>query len=545
MKRIEHRAIAMAQLRLHLLGPMHAELASEPLSFPRKKAVALLARLATPLGQERSREELCALLWGRTADAQARDSLRQTLFALRKTLQGFPGLIARGDALVLEPEHVWADVGEFEAAVAANSLSGSERAVDLYAGDFMQGFGLREDGCERWLAAERSRFRDMALAAMQRLLSHYTASSRLDDAIGVVRSALDLDPLQERLHRALIRLYVATDRREMAYRQFETCRDLLRRELGVSPSNETKQACTQDDLAQARAAEDTRCQRLGQHAGKQEVKFCSTADGVRIAYATTGTGPPIVKAPNWMTHLEYEWDSPVWRHFLWELSRDRTLIRFDQRGNGLSDWDVADISFEAFVSDLEAVSTELAFDLFPLLGISQGCAISIAYAVRHPERVSRLILLGGFIYGAAKRSSYDAEKSEALNTLIRDGWGKDNPALRQMYTTSLIPDGSAEQMLWYNELMRVSASPENAVRLRGAFAEMDVSGLLGEIAVPTLVLHARNDAIAPFEESRRMAAEIPGARFVALEGNNHILLEDEPAWPRFVDELRRFLESSD
>ncbi len=274
----------------------------------------------------------------------------------------------------------------------------------------------------------------------------------------------------------------------------------------------------------------------------QEVRFCTTQDGVQIAYAVVGQGPPLVKAANWLNHLEYDWESPVWRHLFHELTSDRTLIRYDGRGNGLSDWDVDDISFDAFVQDLETVVDAAGVERFPLLGISQGCAVSIAYAVRHPERVSRLILYGGFARGGQMRGSQDEiEQSQAMRTLIRHGWASENPAFRQMFTSRFIPDATAEQTQWFNDLQRMTTSPENAARLLEAFGLIEVSDLLPKVAVPTLILHCRNDVAAPFEEGRRMAAMIPGARFVALEGRNHFMLEDEPAWPRFLSEVRKFL----
>ena len=274
---------------------------------------------------------------------------------------------------------------------------------------------------------------------------------------------------------------------------------------------------------------------------EQVIKFCTSADGAQIAYATSGAGPPLVKAPNWMTHLEFEWQSPIWRHMLDELSRDHTLVRFDQRANGLSDWDVESVSLDAFVSDLETVVDALGLERFPLLGVSQGCAISIAYAVRHPERVSHLVLYGGFARGPFRRGAAQKEQAEAMLVLIRHGWGKDNPAFRQMFTSSFIPGGTQEQMEWFNELQRVSASAENAARIRAAVCDFDVSDLLAKVTMPTLVMHCSGDAIAPFGEGRRMAAGINGARFVALEGMNHLILEHESAWTTFLDEVRRFL----
>jgi len=279
------------------------------------------------------------------------------------------------------------------------------------------------------------------------------------------------------------------------------------------------------------------------HDERQEIRFCISPDGTQIAYATVGSGPSLVKAPNWLSHLEYEWQSPIWRHLLDELGRSHTLIRFDQRGTGLSDWDVEDISFDAFVSDLETVVDTLKLERFPLLGISQGCAISIAYAVRHPERVSRLILYGGFARGPFKRGQVEKEQSEAMLTLIRHGWGQDNPAFRQMFTSRFIPGGTREQMEWFNKLQRASTSAGNAVRLREAVGNIEVTDLLAQVSVPTLVLHCRGDAVVPFNEGRRMAATIPGARFVSLEGDNHLILEHEPAWTHFRAEVRNFLEA--
>ena len=278
----------------------------------------------------------------------------------------------------------------------------------------------------------------------------------------------------------------------------------------------------------------------------QEIRFCMAPDGVQIAYATVGQGPPLVKAPNWMNHLEYDWQSPIWRHLLQELAKDHTLVRFDQRANGLSDWDVEEISFEAFVRDLETVVDALGLERFPLLGISQGCAISIAYAIRHPERVSHLVLYGGFARGPLKRGAQrDKAQAEAMITLIRHGWGQDNPAFRQLFTSSFIPGATKEQMEWFNELQRVSISPENAARIRETTSNIEVTDLLANVTIPTLVLHCRDDGIVPFDEGRRMAAMIPGARFVSLDGQNHLMLEHEPAWSRFLVEVRKFLGHAD
>jgi class 3 adenylate cyclase/pimeloyl-ACP methyl ester carboxylesterase len=275
----------------------------------------------------------------------------------------------------------------------------------------------------------------------------------------------------------------------------------------------------------------------------QEIRYCRARDGVRLAYALVGEGPPLVKAANWMNHLEYDWESPVMRHLWHGLAQEHTLIRYDARGNGLSDWEVGEISFDAWVSDLETVVEAVGLDRFPLLGLSQGCAISVAYAVRHPERVSHLILYGGFALGPDLRSRASREQREAVTTLTRRGWGLDNPAFRQIFTSLFIPEGTKEQFGWFNELQRHTTSPECAARYLATVATIDVTGLLAHVRAPTLVMHARDEVMVPFKQGRMLADGIPGARFVALPGRNHIFFEQEPACARFFEEIRLFLSS--
>ena len=276
---------------------------------------------------------------------------------------------------------------------------------------------------------------------------------------------------------------------------------------------------------------------------RQEVRFCTAPDGVQLAYSMIGQGPPLMKTGNWMTHLEFDLESPIWRPLYRELATDHTLIRYDARGNGLSDRAVDEISFDAFVRDLEAVVDAAGITRFALLGISQGCAVSIAYAVRHPERVSRLILYGGYALGWSKRarSAAQKEEDEAVLTLMRVGWGKENPAFRQVFTSQFVLGATKEQSDWFNELQRITVSGDTAARIFTAAGETDVTALLPRVSVPTLVLHARDDARVPFEAGRRMAAGIPGARFVALTGRNHVFLESEPAFAQFLEHARAFL----
>ena len=277
---------------------------------------------------------------------------------------------------------------------------------------------------------------------------------------------------------------------------------------------------------------------------QQEIHFCQATDGVQLAYARIGKGYPLVKTGHWMTHIEHDFDSAIWRPIFRGLSRDNTFVRYDARGNGLSDREIPDVCFEDFVSDLETVVDAAGLDRFALHGLSQGCAVSIAYAVRHPERVSHLILLGGYAVGWKKRARTQAEKEagEAVVTLVRLGWGQENPAFRQMFTSQFIPGANKEQADWFNEFQRISSSPADAARNLVANGDVDVTSLLPQVRVPTLVMHARHDARVPFELGRRMAAGIPGARFVPLESQNHVILPNEPAFARFLEEVRSFLD---
>lgn len=275
--------------------------------------------------------------------------------------------------------------------------------------------------------------------------------------------------------------------------------------------------------------------------GPGEIRFCRSTDGVSLATCAVGDGPPLVFAGSWMTHLEKDWDSP-WGPYLRALVQDFQLIRYDQRGNGMSDWDVPEISFERMVDDLASVIAASGHGRVALYGASQAASVAIAFTHRHPERVSRLVLHGGYARGRRRRDNpEDAAESEALVTLIRKGWGSQNPAFRQMMTSIFMPDASSEEAAWFNAFQRATAPPENAARFRELFDEMDVSALVPEIAAPTLVLHSTGDVAAPLAEGKFLASRIPGARLVTLQSNNHILFENEPEFPKLLSSLRAFL----
>jgi pimeloyl-ACP methyl ester carboxylesterase/DNA-binding CsgD family transcriptional regulator len=285
----------------------------------------------------------------------------------------------------------------------------------------------------------------------------------------------------------------------------------------------------------------------GAPAFEQALRFCRSADGVRIAYATSGSGPPLVKTANWLSHLQADVTSPVWRHWLDELSRGFTLVRYDMRGCGLSDWEVDDFSDAADLADLEAVIAACGLDRFPLFALSGGVASAIRFAVAHPERVSHLVLCGCYLRGRLARDpTPDGErKSNMMLDLIRFGWGANTPAFRQVYTSIFLPEGSPEQLEWWNELQRISTTPELAARRFASTFRIDLTELAARVEVPTLVLHARDEKVVPFDQGRQLAAAIPGARFVPIDSCNHVLLEEEPGWRVFLREVREFLGFSE
>jgi pimeloyl-ACP methyl ester carboxylesterase/DNA-binding CsgD family transcriptional regulator len=271
----------------------------------------------------------------------------------------------------------------------------------------------------------------------------------------------------------------------------------------------------------------------------QRIRFCRGADGVRLAFAAHGSGPPLLVVSCWLSHLQHDWQSPVWRHFLDELGRATTLIRYDERGFGLSDWTVSDFSLAARVADLEAIVDELGLEQLSLLGMSGGSPVAMAFAAAHPERVERLIIYGGSPLG--RRTAAPTERELAFRAMIRAGWAQEDPLFRRVFTNVFIPGASEEQMGWFDELQRMSTSTDNAVDSRVARQEVDITDRLPRIAAPTLVLHARGDLATPLDDARLTASLIPDARLVVLESRNHILLADEPAWGAFMEEVTAFV----
>jgi DNA-binding SARP family transcriptional activator/pimeloyl-ACP methyl ester carboxylesterase len=516
-------------VRIELLGGFTAHVDGRPVvpgAWRRRSAATLVKVLALWPEHRMHRERLVDLLWPDLDPSDAAPRLHTAAHYARKALERPDAVVLTGDVVALLPgEDVEVDVDVFEAAADAalreEDPQAARAAVRLYRGEL-----LPEALYEPW-----------AEDARRRVGVAYTAVLRLG---GCWEELLKLEPADTEAHLALMRRHLAAGDRRSAMRQFEWLEGALARDLGDDAGAELD--AVREELAQGlesigplSALEDTRL--------TQVVRFCRTTDGVDLAYATTGTGPPLVKAANWMTHLDYDWHSPVWKHWLVGLSCGHTLVRYDERGCGLSDRDVEDQTFEAWVRDLETVVDAAGLQTFPLLGISQGAAVAVTYAARHPERVSRLVLYGSYAQGRAvrARTSEDLRMHHVEIELARLGWGSDDPAFRQVFTAQFMPEASKELWEDFNELQRLSTSPENAADVLRLCGDLDVTAEARKVRCPTLVLHARRDHRPPFEQGRLLASCIPDSRFVTLESDDHILLEDEPAWPVFLAEVEGFL----
>jgi DNA-binding SARP family transcriptional activator/pimeloyl-ACP methyl ester carboxylesterase len=576
----------MATVRVTLLGAPRVEINGETLPVQRRKALALLSYLFAT-GKRHRRDDLAALCWPDFDQSDARANLRRELSRLKQSLGNEIIAVEREEVWIHQDADLRVDANEFLSLIVqtrapANQshahhaseacqicISLLEQAIALYQGDFLKGFALLDSPVfDEWQFFQSEELRHALADALQRLIELYGIAGNYDQSIPVARRWLALDTLHEPAHRTLMHLYALTGQQAAALRQYQECTRLLKAELGVKPEPETtalyesirnRQIGRSSTTVETSPANDERVaesiepvQEKGHSATEtspldrgleQQIRFCRSPDGVQIAYAVVGDGPVLVKAANWLSHLEYDWNSPVWRHWLHGLASRYTLVRHDERGCGLSDWDVPEFSVDAFVRDLETVVDALGLERFPLLGISQGGPVSIAYAVKHPERVSHLLLYGTYSRGRFNRSNKpeESELGKTIIKMIEIGWGKNNPAFRQFFTSMFMPEATPDQMHWFNDLQRISTSPEIAARLEDALFHIDVSALASRVTTPTLILHAPDDGIVPFEEGRRLAALIPNSRLVLLDSKNHILLENEPAWEQFLEEVDRFL----
>ncbi|HET9397514.1 MAG TPA: alpha/beta fold hydrolase [Sphingomicrobium sp.] len=519
-------------MQLRLLGPMAVIVDGEPVRLPAsRKTRALLGYLAAQ-GKPVRRERLCHLFWEIPDDP--RGALRWSLSKLRGVLGA--AIVADRESASLDPAALEVDYTELKSAaadLAAAPTETLERLCAASSGPFMEDLDLPNcDDFNAWRIATAEDVRVWLDQVCAELVARDLAPDRLLPHVRAwaERSPHDTDPAE-----ALCRLLLAAGREEEADAQ----RALLIRRL--AEAGIPAPASVRESPASPPIEPDTGLPKPPPL--KQEIHFCSASDGTTLAYSVTGSGPPLVKSANWLNHLEADFTSPLWQHWIRGLTSIRSLWRYDERGNGLSDWN-APLNFDAFVDDLESVVDAAGLDRFDLLGISQGAAVAIAYAVRHPERVRKMHLWGGYALGWMRRGDREEiERRIAMLELTRQGWAIDNPAYRQLFTSLYLPGANPEQEDYFNEMQRVTTSAENAVELQRVFANIDVTGLLGQVTTPTLVGHSTRDGVVPFESGRALAARIPGARFIAIESPNHLLLETDPGWPKYARIVEEFLES--
>lgn len=496
----------------------------------RRDPARLVKLLAVTPGHRLPRERVLDALWPDADPPSAANRLHKAAHYVRQATGDPASMVLADDLVALFPAaEVTVDAERFD-RLARAAIDGTtdpaalDEAIAGYGGTLLP-FDLYED----W-----------AFHLRQRLELRYCELLRL---AGRFDELLAVDPTDEQAHVGIMRNHLRRGDRAAVLRQFDVLVGVLDRELGVGPSVEARAV---RDLAVGDPPGTPDASILPRSAAlaHQRVGFCRTVDGVRLAYAVSGSGPPLVKTSNWLTHVDHEWESPVWRHWWQALTGNHTLVRYDERGCGLSDWDIGPEGFglEPWVRDLETVVDALDLERFPLLGMSQGGPIAIEYAARHPERVSHLI-----VYGTCARSTWakasDDERREllALAELIRTSWGSEHPGFRQVYDARFIPDGPLELWRAFDELQRRSTSPRNARRLFYSFGALDIAAAARQLDLPCLILHSVDDQVWSFAEAEDLHALIPGSTLVPLPSRNHILKGDEPAFGLLIEAVNRFL----
>lgn len=522
----------MKTLEIDLFGDFRVLENGVPLDLPpSKKARALLAYLIVTERPQR-REHLCELFWDTPHDPKG--SLRWALSKLRAVFDEDHLVRFQADrervsfdisGLTQHISHIQAILDK--PAPQKDELFNLKALLDR---EFLAGLDLsRMDQFASWLAEQRENAQRLKGRVIQTCLTCEGLTP--EDDLELSREWLDCQP------------YDALAAKQLLSTLKKQNLNLEAQKLEANLTSRFKEAGLDFEATEDKAQEEeSPVQRDRKLLSHQKIQFCKTTTGVNLAYASLGSGPPLVKAANWLTHLELDWSAPIWSPLYRELAQDFTFIRYDERGNGLSDWNVNELSQDIFVNDLEYIVDNLGLEKFPLLGISQGAAVSIEYAIRHPERVSKLILFGGYAKGWRVETSPEVQaEREAMITLTKTGWGQNNPAYRHVFSSTFMPSASPEDLAWFDDFQRKTTSSENAVKFLEAFADIDVRHHLPNIKVPTLVIHSRGDQRIDWQVGRDIAAEIPNAELVTLESDNHLLLEGEPAADQFLSAVRKFL----
>jgi len=526
-------------LSLTLLGEPRLLLNDEDIELPpSRKTRALLAFLALTNRPHR-RDRLCEIFCSSAEDPRA--ALRWSLTKVRQLVNKLDAtrLQADRERVTLVMEDIDIDVRQIATRLQASDLRPEELEALLYQlqEPFLEGADLPEQELfQQWLQGERQDVVRLQGRVLEKLSAHEQLN--VPQRLRWAKQWIALEPLNPR---AATRLVSELRLQQTSTELVQMTQHLIQRfrNAGMRWSPD-REAADRENQASGNERDRQR-----EFLMRQKVSFCTAADGVRLAYASVGRGTPILKAANWLSHLEHDWNAPIWSPLFRELASDHHFIRYDERGNGLSDWNVENITFEDFVTDLETVADASGLDTFALLGISQGAAVSIEYAIRHPERVSQLILFGGYDAGWRIDATPDTiREREAVMTLTKSGWGSDNPAYRQIFSSTFMPSANPDELAWFNEFQRLTTSPENAVRFLSVFGDIDVREKLAQVTVPTLVIHSRRDNRIPVSVAHRLTQKIPNATLVELDSDGHLLLGREPASGEFVRAVRHFIHTT-
>lgn len=502
-----------SDLRIFLLGELRVCDARGEVPLPASRKARALLGFLVATGRPHRRERLCEMFWDLPDDPKA--ALRWALSKLRKVVDtpDHPRLRADRERVSFDATDLPGDLNDIRERLhgppESMSLKDLEDAALRLGEPLLDGLDAAGDSAFRsWLMAERQDVAVARIEVLRRLTLHP-----------------DTTPAAAEKWARLLREAEPEGRHE-------------------EPSPQAPAQSSAQSSASAAARVLPPAERRA-HQRRQRIGFCKTRDGTKIAYATVGEGRPLVKAANWLTHIEHDWDTPIWGACFADIARDRSFIRYDERGCGLSDWDVDRLDLHAFVDDLEAVADKLGLDRFPLLGISQGAAVSIEYSVRHPERVSGLVLIGAYATGWRMHASEEeVARRQAVRQLTEVGWGTDNPAYRHIFSQTFMPEAQSAELGWFDEFQRLTTSAHNAARFQDAFGDINVADRLELVQAPTIVLHAERDQRIPIEQGRMVAAGIPNARFVPLQSQNHVLVDYEPAWTDCMGEIRNFLRET-
>ncbi|MBN8552231.1 MAG: alpha/beta fold hydrolase [Caulobacterales bacterium] len=524
-----------SNLSVGLLGELTVRENGRRLKLPAsRKTRALLGYLILAGGPLR-RDRLCELLWDLPDDPRA--SLRWSLSKLRPSLNrgGRERLVADRERVEVISRDVDLDLRR------VRDCAGDDQAsFETVASAWQSADKVLLDDCDLpnqqdfsiWLDRERQALGLLRASLARRLALVPDASP--DETLVWARRWLDDQPFDPDAAWAMVdatRRARGAEAAKLCAHDLETAfreADLIVPDWPTTTGAPPISEAVRTDVARP----------------DQIVRFIRTGDSVNLAWASVGRedAPPLVKAANWLTHMELDWEAPIWSPLYMDLATTHRLVRYDSRGCGLSDWEAPEISFETFVSDLEAVVDDAGLERFPLLGISQGASVSIEYAARHPERVSHLILFGGYPAGWRHTASDDeVREREAVMVLTEAGWGRPDPAYRRIFSSTFMPDATLEELDWFDEFQRKTTSPRNAVRFLQAFSELDVRHRLAQVRAPTLVIHSLGDRRIPLTTGRDLATAIPSAEFEGLDSNNHLLIGREPAASQFVAAVRRFV----